>query len=203
MRPTTLSRIEKALAALRSHQPIILTDAGNREDEGDLIYPGSTITAEHIAFMLRHTSGIICLSLSAKKAKTLDLPFMVMRDQNSSRYGTPFTVSIEAKTGVTTGVSAQDRAKTIQTALAPQAKPQDLARPGHVFPLVAHQNGVFGRQGHTEGALDLIKLAGFEEGAVLCELMNPDGTMMRGDTLAAFSEQFDIPIASIADLIEY
>jgi len=195
-----MDSLEEALLALKAGRPVILMDDTDRENEADLIMPAECITIPWMAFFIRHCSGIVCLCLTDEKLQALNLPPMV--DQNSSRYGTAFTVSIEAKTGVTTGVSAADRVTTIQHAIAADAKPEDLARPGHVFPLRATPGGILARRGHTEGSVELAILAGFQPAAVLCELMNEDGTMMRGDTLHTFAQTHDLPIISIAELIE-
>lgn len=198
-----INAVENAIQAFKNDKMVILTDDANRENEGDLIFPAECITPEIINFMIQHCSGIICLSLSSHQIKKLGLRDMVPHYENNSRHRTPFTISIEAKEGVTTGVSAADRAKTILTAVDEQASENDIATPGHIFPLRANGAGVLGRAGHTEGAFDLAKLAGFSKGAVLCELMNPDGTMTKGKSLELFSIQFDIPLLSIADLIAY
>jgi 3,4-dihydroxy 2-butanone 4-phosphate synthase len=151
--------------------------------------------------MIRECSGIVCLCLSADKVRELELPPMAI--ENGSRYGTPFTVSIEARHGVTTGVSAADRVTTVRAAIAPDAKPEDLVRPGHVFPLRATPGGVLARAGHTEGSVDLATMAGLQPAAVLCELMNPDGTMMRGEDIERFAEERGFPILTIAEMIEW
>jgi len=202
--PTKIpNTIEDAIKALKNDKPIILVDAHDRENEGDLVFAAETISSEQIAFMLRHCSGIICLSISPDHAAKLDLPLMVPLDTNSSRYRTAFTVTIEANDGVTTGVSAADRCRTIHVAMDPSAQASDLARPGHVFPLIANAEGVLGRPGHTEGSFDLTRLAGKRPGAVLCELMNEDGTMSNYTQLEQFAERFSIPLVSIEALIEY
>lgn len=172
-----------------------------RENEGDLILAAEHVTTEKMAFIIRNTGGIVCLSLSNAIADQLDLPPMV--EKNTSQLGTSFTVSIEAAKDVTTGISAHDRALTVRTAINPVAKPSDLSRPGHVFPLRAEDGGVLKRTGHTEAGVDLCRLAGFREGAVISELMHEDGTMMRMDALKKFSEDHNIPIITIADLIAY
>ncbi len=195
--------IQEAITALKNRQPIIVVDNENRENEGDLVYPAEVIDEQAIAFMLKYTSGIICLPLEGEILDHLDIPLMVETKSNSSRLGTNFTVSIEAKTGVTTGVSAKDRAHTIQVAIDPQSKAQDIAKPGHIFPLRAHPKGVLGRQGHTEAAIELAKLAGFKPAAVLCELMNEDGSMARLDEIEIFSEEHQIKVVSIDDLVDY
>lgn len=193
-------RVEAAIQAFRDGRAVVLMDDPDRENEGDLIIPAETINEEIMAMMIRECSGIVCLCIDDVLARRLELPPMVER--NDSRYGTAFTVSIEAREGVTTGVSARDHLATIQTAIRPDARPEDLARPGHVFPLRAHPGGLACRRGHTEGSVELARLAGFRPAAVLCELMNPDGTMMRGRTLAWFAERNDFPLLSIQDLVE-
>jgi len=192
--------VEAAICAFKEGRAAVLVDDPGRENEGDLIIPAETINEEIMAMMIRECSGIVCLCLDDLLARQLELPQMVA--QNDSRHGTAFTVSIEAKEGVTTGVSAHDRLVTIRTAIRPEAKPEDLARPGHVFPLRAHPGGLACRLGHTEGSVELARLAGFRPAAVLCELMNPDGTMMRGRTLAWFAERNDFPLLSIQDLVD-
>jgi 3,4-dihydroxy 2-butanone 4-phosphate synthase / GTP cyclohydrolase II len=195
-------KMQKAIEALRAGKGVIIVDDYDRENEGDLIYAADTVTPEKINFMLRHTSGIVCLSLSKQRAKELNLPLMIDKEDNDSSYTTPFTVSIEAKQGVTTGVSAHDRCQTILTATTAKS-PDELARPGHVFPLIAHEDGVFGRRGHTEGSFDLVKLSGSNAGAVICELMNDDGTMQKKQDIEGFSEKHNIPIVSIQEIHDY
>jgi 3,4-dihydroxy 2-butanone 4-phosphate synthase len=192
-------RVEEAVQAFKDGRAVVLQDDPDRENEGDLIIPAETINDEIMAMMIRECSGIVCLCLDDALARQLDLPQMVAR--NESRNRTAFTVSIEAKEGVTTGVSAHDRVVTIRTALRPGARPEDLARPGHVFPLRAHPGGLSCRRGHTEGSVELARMAGFRPAAVLCELMNPDGTMMRGRTLAWFAERNDFPLLTIPELV--
>ncbi|MEW6370868.1 MAG: 3,4-dihydroxy-2-butanone-4-phosphate synthase [Pseudomonadota bacterium] len=194
-------RIEAALAATRAGIPVILLDDFDRENEADLIVAAEKLTVETMALMIRECSGIVCLCLSADKVRELELPPMAI--ENGSRYGTPFTVSIEARHGVTTGVSAADRVTTIRTAIAADARPEDLVRPGHVFPLRATPGGVLARAGHTEGSVDLATMAGLQPAAVLCELMNPDGTMMRGEDIERFAEERGFPILTIAEMIAW
>ncbi|HBI70815.1 MAG TPA: 3,4-dihydroxy-2-butanone-4-phosphate synthase [Massilia sp.] len=190
-----------ALAATRAGIPVILLDDFDRENEADLIVAAEKLTVETMALMIRECSGIVCLCLSAERVRELELPPMAI--ENGSRYGTPFTVSIEARHGVTTGVSAADRVTTIRAAIAADAKPDDLVRPGHVFPLRATPGGVLSRAGHTEGSVDLSVMAGLQPSAVLCELMNPDGTMMRGEAIERFAEERGFPILTIAEMIEW
>ena len=194
-------RIAAALAAMRAGIPVILLDDFDRENEADLIVAAKKLSVETMALMIRECSGIVCLCLSDEKVRALELP--PMAPENGSRYGTPFTVSIEARHGVTTGVSAADRVSTIQAAIACNAQPDDLVRPGHVFPLRATPGGVLARAGHTEGSVDLARLAGLQPAAVLCELMNPDGTMMRGEQIEQFAEERAFPILTIAELIQW
>ena len=194
-------RISAALAAMRAGVPVILLDDFDRDNEADLIVAAEKLSVETMALMIRECSGIVCLCLSDDKVRALELP--PMAPENGSRYGTPFTVSIEARHGVTTGVSALDRVSTIRAAIARNAQPDDLVRPGHVFPLRATPGGVLARAGHTEGSVDLAKLAGLQPAAVLCELMNPDGTMMRGEQIERFAEERAFPILTIAELIQW
>lgn len=194
-------RVEKAVEALRSGRGILLVDNEDRENEGDLIFPASSMTVTDMALMIRECSGIVCLCITDRKAAELDLQLMV-RD-NTSRYGTNFTVSIEAACGVTTGVSAADRITTIRTAVAEGARPEDLCKPGHVFPLIARAGGVFERDGHTEGSVDIVRIAGLGDAAVLCELTNEDGTMARLPQIMSFGAEHGFPVLTIADIIEY
>ena len=194
-------RIRIALDAIRHGRAVVLLDDDDRENEGDLIVAADRLTVPMMATLIRECSGIVCLCLGDEPLKRLALPPMVPR--NESRYGTAFTVSIEARDGVTTGVSAADRVATIRAAIAPDAKPADLVSPGHVFPLRAAPGGVLERRGHTEGAVELARMAGLRPAAVLCELMNPDGSMMRGDELLAFSRAHGYPMLTIAELVAY
>lgn len=196
-------RVQSAIADLKNGKMIILTDDPDRENEGDLIFPAEIMTAEKMNFMIQHTSGIICLSLPSQKLKQLGLHDMVPLHENTSSRGTPFTVSIEAKHNVTTGVSAADRATTVLAAMKIDATENDIAKPGHVFPLRAKAGGVLERRGHTEGGIDLVQLAGFRAGAVLSEIMNSDGSMARGKSLEQFAVQHDLKIVSIADIVLY
>ncbi|MFZ5564689.1 MAG: bifunctional 3,4-dihydroxy-2-butanone-4-phosphate synthase/GTP cyclohydrolase II [Thermodesulfobacteriota bacterium] len=193
--------IEDAIKEVRAGKMVILVDDEDRENEGDLMIAAEKVTPEVINFMARFGRGLICLALSAKKVEELDLPLMV--NKNTSPFQTGFTVSIEAKHGVTTGISAADRATTILAAVADGAKPSDLVRPGHVFPLRARRGGVIVRAGQTEGSVDLARLAGLKPAGVICEIMNDDGTMARMPQLEEFSKIHGIGICTIADLIEY
>jgi 3,4-dihydroxy 2-butanone 4-phosphate synthase len=194
-------RVEATLAALRNGHGILLVDDEDRENEGDLIFPAETITPAQMAVLIRECSGIVCLCLNDETVHRLQLPMMV--NDNSSRNGTAFTVTIEARHGVTTGVSAADRVTTIRTAIAPDARPDDLARPGHVFPLRAQPGGVLTRRGHTEGTVDLMTLAGYRPAGVLCELTNPDGTMARLPEIVTFAERVGMTVLTIEDLVAY
>lgn len=194
-------RVENAIKKIRDGRGILLVDDENRENEGDLIYAAANMTEQDMALMIRECSGIVCLCLSPEKSEALGLRQMV--DVNDSKNKTAFTISIEAKEGVTTGVSAKDRIQTIRTAIAEHASPSDLAHPGHVFPLVAKPNGVFERKGHTEGSVDLVKLAGLGDSAVLCELTNPDGTMARLPEVIEFAIKHDLTVLSVDDIIQY
>lgn len=194
-------RVESAIASLREGGGILLVDDEERENEGDLIFAAETITPEQMAMLIRECSGIVCLCLDDAFLQRLQLPMMVER--NSSRNGTAFTVTIEARQGVTTGVSAADRVTTIRTAIADEAVPEDLCRPGHVFPLRAQPGGVLSRRGHTEGTVDLMDLCGFKRAGVLCELTNPDGSMARLPEIVAFAERQGMPVLTIEDLVAY
>jgi len=197
----SIVRVQQALAAMREGTPVILMDDFDREDEADLIIAAEKITDRTMALLIRECSGIVCLCLPDEALQRLQLPAMV--DSNESRYGTAFTVSIEARHGVTTGVSAADRVTTIRAAIADGAQPEHLARPGHVFPLRARPNGVLERRGHTEGSVDLARLAGLKPAGVLCELMNEDGTMMRGEQIARFAALHGMPMLTIEDIVAY
>lgn len=196
---SSAERRERAVEALRAGGGVIVVDDEDRENEGDVIFAADTVTTEQVNLMIRTCTGIICLVLTHETADRLELPFMA--PANSSKFGTPFTVSIEAKNGVATGVSAADRAHTIRTAVAEGTTADDLARPGHVFPLRAHPEGLRGRRGHTEATVDLMRLAGLKPSGVLCEVMNADGTMARLPELIAYGEARGMPIVTIDDLI--
>jgi 3,4-dihydroxy 2-butanone 4-phosphate synthase/GTP cyclohydrolase II len=193
--------VEKAIRDLLQGKMIILVDDEDRENEGDLTMAAEFVTADAINFMTKYGRGLVCLALDSHIADRLDLQPMV-RD-NTSKFGTGFTVSIEAKKGVTTGISAADRAVTIRTAIAPDTKAQDLARPGHIFPLRAKSGGTLVRTGQTEGSVDLCRMAGLREGAVICEIMNDDGTMARRPQLEEFAATHGLKICTIADIIAY
>jgi 3,4-dihydroxy 2-butanone 4-phosphate synthase len=195
------AKYEETMCALREGRPVILVDDWDREDEGDLIVATDRLTVETMALLIRECSGIVCLCLTGEVVDRLQLPPMTLH--NESRFGTAFTVSIEARQGVTTGVSAADRVTTIRAAVSERAKPGDLVHPGHVFPLRAHRDGVLGRRGHTEGAVDLARLAGLRPSAVLCELMNPDGTMARGFEIDRFAAEHGLVVITIADVVQW
>ncbi|WP_417845438.1 3,4-dihydroxy-2-butanone-4-phosphate synthase [Thalassospira povalilytica] len=194
-------RMERALADLCEGKGVLVVDDEDRENEGDLIFSAENLTNEQMAMLIRDCSGIVCLCLTDEKATALDLPPMVAT--NTSSMGTGFTVTIEAKVGVTTGVSAADRVTTVKTAIADDAKPSDLARPGHVFPLRARAGGVLERRGHTEGTVDLMRLAGLKPAGVLCEVTNPDGTMARLPELIEYARSHDLVVISIEDIVAY
>lgn len=193
--------VEEAVEEIRQGRMIILVDDEDRENEGDITIAAEHVTPEAINFMARYARGLICLSLGPSLVDKLELPLMTQR--NGSRFGTNFTVSIEARSGVTTGISAADRARTIQVAVADDARPGDLVTPGHVFPLRAQPGGVLTRAGQTEGSVDLALLAGLKPAAVICEIMKDDGTMARMPDLEAFAEEHGLKIAAVRDLIRY
>jgi len=193
--------IEEAIEEIKSGRMVILVDDEDRENEGDLCMAAEAATPDAINFMAKYGRGLICLPMTSEKCDALNLSLMV--NENTSRFQTGFTVSIEAKTGISTGISAADRATTILTAVADNAKPSDLARPGHVFPLRARDGGVMVRVGQTEGSVDLARLAGLKPAAVICEIMDDDGTMARMPSLEKFSEKHQIGICTVADLVAY
>jgi len=195
--------VEVALQEIRAGRMVILVDDEDRENEGDLCMAAEAVTPEAVNFMAKYGRGLICLSLTEDRLQQLRLSMMVPDFDNTSSFGTAFTVSIEARHGVTTGISAADRAHTIQVAIADDSKPQDLARPGHIFPLRARDGGVLRRAGQTEGSADLARLAGFKAAGVICEIMNDDGTMARMPDLVAFARRHHLKIVTIAELIQY
>ncbi len=195
---TPSERVRAALASLRRGEGVLVVDDEDRENEGDLIYAASSLTEAQMALLIRECSGIVCLCLPVEKIRELDLPPMVAK--NTSPYQTAFTVSIEASEGVTTGVSAADRVRTIKAAVAEGARPEDLRRPGHVFPLCARPGGVLERRGHTEATVDLMRLAGLPPYGVLCELTNPDGTMARLPEILRFGAEHGLPVVTVEDL---
>lgn len=196
-----LERVQKAIKSLQSGDGIIVTDDEDRENEGDLIFAAESVTVTQMNMLIRECSGIVCLCITPEKAQALELPMMVQH--NTSRFGTSFTISIEAATGVTTGVSAADRVTTVKAAVADHAGAGDLRRPGHVFPIVADPGGVLKRKGHTEATVDLARLAGLRPYGLLCELMNSDGTMSRLPEITLFAEKHTIPVTTVSDLVEY
>ncbi|QCI25295.1 3,4-dihydroxy-2-butanone-4-phosphate synthase [Buchnera aphidicola (Sitobion avenae)] len=198
---TPIERIKKAILALQSGQGVIILDDEKRENEGDLVFACENMTVEQMALTIRYGSGIVCLCITESKRKQLNLPMMVKK--NTSVYRTGFTVTIEASKGISTGVSAKDRLTTIKTAMADDAKPSDLNRPGHVFPLRAHKGGILSRAGHTEAAVEIVSLAGFKPAGVICELTNKDGTMARTPEVIKFSKNKKMQVLTIKDLIFY
>ncbi len=198
---TILSSIDEIIKDMRSGKPVIIVDDEDRENEGDLVIAAQMATPENINFMAKDGRGLICLPMEESMVDRLGL--QLMGRGNNAQHRTAFTVSIEAKEGVTTGISASDRAKTIQTAINPQNGPETIATPGHVFPLLAREGGVLVRAGHTEAAVDLAKLAGFSGAGVICEIMNDDGTMARLDDLVSFAQRHNLKIGTIAGLIAH
>ena len=196
-----LATIEDAVEDIRNGRMIIIVDDEDRENEGDLVCAAELVTPEIISFMAIHGRGLICLPLTEERCEQLQL--LPQTSENTSSMGTAFTISIEAREGVTTGISAADRAKTILTAVDPNSKPSDLARPGHIFPLRAKRGGVLVRVGQTEASVDIARIAGLQPAAVICEIMNDDGTMARMPELEVFAEKHDLKIISVADLVRY
>ena len=197
----TMKNIAEAVKLFAQGKFLIVIDDEDRENEGDLIISGEKITDQDMAFLIRHTSGIICSAISAKRAKDLNLPIMVKENEDSRR--TAFTISIDAKAGLTTGISATERANTVRKLASAKSQAADFIRPGHVFPLIAHPAGLAGRSGHTEAGLALCQLANQDESGVLSELVNDDGTVMKGQQLFDFAEEFNIPVLTIEDLAKY
>ena len=192
--------IENAIKALQDGNGIIITDDKNREDEADIIFHANTITTSQMALLIRECSGIVYLCLTSKKVKELNLSMMVQ--SNNSKFQTPFTISIEAKEDITTGVSAKDRVTTIKSALKEDGI-NHIISPGHIFPLCAKDGGVLERNGHTEASIDIMKIANLEPNAVLCEITNEDGSMAKGEEIINFAKRYSMPIISIEDIIEY
>src|ERR671924_521165 len=195
------AKIEDAVAAIGRGEIVIVVDDEERENEGDLIMAAECATPDKIAFFLHHTSGVICAPVTRERARELDLPLMV--HDNTESHRTAFTVSVDYRHGTTTGISAADRATTIQALIDPATRPKDLARPGHIFPLRYREGGVLKRAGHTEAAVDLARMAGLYPAGVLCEIVNEDGTMARVPDLEKFCEEHELLMISIADLIRY
>jgi len=196
-----LAPITQAIEAFARGDFVLVVDNEDRENEGDLVVAAEKVTSEQIAFMVRHTSGLICLPMTGERLDELDIPMMVI--DNTDAHQTAFTISIDCASGTTTGISAADRARTIRSAVRPGAKPSDFSRPGHIFPLRYQEGGVLVRPGHTEASIDLARLAGLYPAAALCELVNDDGSMARGDTLTRFAKEHDLAMISIDDLIAY
>lgn len=196
-----ISSIDDSLQDIREGKMVIIVDDEDRENEGDVMIAAEKVTPEAINFMARYACGLICLSLTEKRVRELKLPLMV--EHNTSQYNTAFTISIEAKHGVTTGISAYDRARTVQVAIDDNSTVDDISRPGHIFPLMARKGGVLVRVGHTEASVDLARLAGLKPAGVICEVMNEDGTMARLPDLKTFAEKHGLKIVTIADLIKY
>jgi 3,4-dihydroxy 2-butanone 4-phosphate synthase/GTP cyclohydrolase II len=200
-RASAFSDIEEIIAEIRGGKMVIMVDDENRENEGDLLMAAEKVRPENINYMARYGRGLICLTLSRERCAQLRIPLMV--HETDEHHATNFTISIEAAEGITTGISAHDRAKTVQVAVAPDAKPDDLKQPGHIFPVVAQAGGVLTRAGHTEAGCDLARLAGFESAAVIVEILNEDGSMARRPDLEKFARKHSIKIGTIADLIRY
>ena len=198
-----LATVEAAIAAYRRGEMVIIVDDEDRENEGDVTIAAEFATPEVINFMARHACGLICVSMTGERLDELDLPLMVPPAENESGFGTPFTLSVEAREGVTTGISAADRSHTILTLINPEMTSNDIVTPGHIFPLRAHPMGVLGRTGQTEGSNDLAKLAGLTPAAVICEVMNVDGTMARMPELEVYAEQHNMLIVSVEAIAEY
>src|SRR3954463_13817214 len=196
-----ISPVAEIISAIRAGQIVILVDDEDRENEGDLVFAAEFVSAEKINFLAKHGRGLICMPITEERAQRLGL--RPMGEQNRSRHGTNFTVSIEAAEGIATGISAHDRALTVKVAAAENAKPEDIVQPGHVFPLIAHPGGVLARAGHTEACCDIARLAGLAPAAVLCEIMRDDGGMARLPDLLQFAAEHQLKIGTIADLIEY
>ncbi len=194
-------RIKKALDSLRKGEGVLVVDDENRENEGDLIYPAESLTRPQMALLIRECSGIVCLCLTRGKADALGLKMMV--ENNQSRHKTAFTISIEAAVGVTTGVSASDRLRTIQAVIHERAGAEQIVSPGHVFPLVAKPGGVLERRGHTEATVDLMILAGLKPLGVLCELTNPDGSMARLPEIMTFAQSHHLPVVTVEDIVSF
>lgn len=197
------STIEDAIEAVKAGRFVIIADDEGRENEGDLIIAAEHADAAAINFMAKFGRGLICCALAPQIIDHFGLPLMVPPEDNESGFGTPFTITVEARTGVTTGISAADRARTVEVLIDEKASPDDLVMPGHMFPLRAREGGVFERDGQTEAGVDLVRLAGLRPGAVLCEVMNDDGSMARRDDLLAFAEQHDMPVITVAALKKY
>ena len=201
--PQAMASTEEIIAELKAGRMVVLVDEEDRENEGDLVLAADFVTPAAINFMVTHARGLVCLCLTEERCDALGLPMMVGVGENGTQYGTNFTVSIEAREGVTTGISASDRARTIAVAAGEQFGASDIVQPGHIFPLRARNGGVLVRAGHTEAGCDLTRLAGLTSAAVICEIMKPDGEMARLPELKEFAREHNLKIGTIADLIEY
>ena len=203
MTDSILSSVDDALVAYRQGRMVIVVDDEDRENEGDLVLAADFATPEAINFMVTHARGLVCLAMRGALLDRLQIPMMVPQAQNRSGFGTGFTLSVEAMHGVSTGISAEDRAHTIKTLISPDTKPVDIAMPGHIFPLRARDGGVLERRGQTEAAVDLSRLAGLTPAGVICEVMREDGTMMRLDELQRFAAEHDLHVISVEQLAQY
>jgi len=203
MKSNERERVEDAIEAMERGEMVIILDAEDRENEGDLCFPADAVSPDRINFMAKHGRGLICLAMTGERLDSLDIPMMVEEDDNASQFSTAFTVSIEAREGVSTGISAADRARTIEVAVDEETEPDDIVTPGHVFPLRAREGGVLVRTGQTEASIDLARLAGRTPAAVICEIMNPDGTMARREDLIEFGREHDLPVVSVSDIIHH
>lgn len=194
---------EQAIQEIQKKKIIIIQDDKNRENEGDLYIPANHVTAEIVNFMVSHGKGLVCIAIATERAKQLNLPFMVDPDKNEEYTKCNFTVSIDAREGIESGISAHDRAKTIRIVADAAAKPYDLVRPGHIFPLVAREGGIRARRGHTEAAIELSVLAGYDPSGVICEILDGDGNMMRGKNLEEYAKKHDMQILKISALVDF
>jgi 3,4-dihydroxy 2-butanone 4-phosphate synthase len=197
----TIARIEDAISAIASGKMVVVVDDQNRENEGDIVVAADAVTPETIAFMMNHARGLVCIAMEGERLDALDIPLMV--PNNTESHKTAFTVSVDYLKGTTTGISAADRAATVRALVDERAKPDEFARPGHIFPLRANPRGVLGRPGHTEAAVDLARLAGRVPAGVICEVANDDGTMSRLPELTLFAERHNLPLVTIEDLVAY
>lgn len=197
----TIARIEDAISAIASGKMVVVVDDQNRENEGDIVVAADAVTPETIAFMMTHARGLVCVAMEGERLDALDIPLMV--PNNTESHKTAFTVSVDYLKGTTTGISAADRAATVRALVDDRAKPDEFARPGHIFPLRANPRGVLGRPGHTEAAVDLARLAGRIPAGVICEVANDDGTMSRLPELTLFAERHNLPLVTIEDLVAY
>ncbi|MBC2804138.1 3,4-dihydroxy-2-butanone-4-phosphate synthase [Rhizobium ruizarguesonis] len=197
----TIARIEDAISAIASGKMVVVVDDQNRENEGDIVVAADAVTPETIAFMMNHARGLVCIAMEGERLDALDIPLMV--PNNTESHKTAFTVSVDYLKGTTTGISAADRAATVRALVDDRTKPDEFARPGHIFPLRANPRGVLGRPGHTEAAVDLARLAGRIPAGVICEVANDDGTMSRLSELTLFAERHNLPLVTIEDLVAY